>query len=149
MTINNTSDGPELSWSPGRIDPQNAAWNDTTSLGYKGSRKPLVGEFMFNGQHLFVVANHLSSKGGDDDLMGKDQPPVEVTKPQRMAQAQVEHDFLQTIFNDDPAAKVVVVGDLNDFQFSDPVMTLTGQSVSNVILHDLLNTLPANERYSL
>src|SRR5262249_28250518 len=72
----------------------------------------------------------------------------EVTKSQRMAQAQLEHDFVASLLAQDANAKIVVVGDLNDFQFSDPVKTLTGESVSNVILNDLINTLPANERYS-
>src|SRR5262249_54918245 len=50
VSVVNGVNGPELSWSPGRIDPGNAAWSV--------SRKPIVGEFMFNGHHLFVVANH-------------------------------------------------------------------------------------------
>jgi len=91
--------------------------------GTRAAAKPIAGEFMFNGHHVFVIANHLASKGGDDALMGKDQPPVEVTKAQRLAQAQVEHAFVQNILADDVNADVVVVGDLNDFQFSDPLKT--------------------------
>ena len=48
---------PQLTLSPGRIDPTNAAWTD--------SRKPLAGEFRFRGQTVFVIANHFDSKGGD------------------------------------------------------------------------------------
>ena len=48
---------PALSLSPGRIDPTNAVWN--------ASRKPLVGEFEFNGQDVFVIANHFDAKLGD------------------------------------------------------------------------------------
>src|SRR5262249_20442468 len=40
---------PALAFSPGRIDPTNAAW--------ASSRKPLAGEFTFRGATLFVVAN--------------------------------------------------------------------------------------------
>ena len=51
---------PELSASPGRLDPTNTAFNT--------SRKPLAGEFLFNGDRLFVIANHFNSKGGDQPL---------------------------------------------------------------------------------
>src|SRR5690606_6776322 len=47
---------PALSASPGRIAPEDSAW--------EASRKPLAGEFRFRGQPVFVVANHFSSKGG-------------------------------------------------------------------------------------
>ena len=64
----NTPAGPQLLYSPGRLDPTNPAFSD--------SRKPLAGEFLFGNQRLFVVANHLNSKGGDTPLFGKVQPPV-------------------------------------------------------------------------
>ena len=57
--------GTQLLYSPGRIDPTNAAF--TTS------RKPLAGEFTHNGRTLFVIANHFNSKGGDDPLFGRSQ----------------------------------------------------------------------------
>src|SRR5439155_21211737 len=43
----------------------------------------------------------------------------------------------------DPGANVIVLGDLNDFEFSETVQILkdAGQ-------HDLMETLPDNERYS-
>jgi predicted extracellular nuclease len=134
-TVVNGPSGPELSASPGRIDPNNTAFNT--------SRKPLAGEFMFNGHHLFVVANHFNSKGGDQPLMGHFQPPVRSSEVQRHNQAQVVHDFVASILSDDPNANVVVDGDLNDFEFSDTVSILKAG-----VLEDLMDTLPANERYS-
>jgi len=124
-----------LLYSPGRIDPTSSAWQD--------SRKPLAGEFMFEGHHLFVIANHFNSKGGDDPLEGRDQPPIQVTAAQRHEQAQVVHDFVAKILAADPSADVVVDGDLNDFEFSDTVSILKAN-----VLTDLIDTLPLNERYS-
>lgn len=129
-----------LQYSPGRIDPTNAA--------FTGSRKPLAAEFMFNGRHLFVIANHFNSKGGDNPLFGHFQPPIISSEVQRIQQAQIVHDFAQTILIADPNADIVVLGDLNDYQFSNPINTLTGESVSNVILNDLIITLPLAERYT-
>ena len=127
--------GPELSASPGRIDPAGSAWSS--------SRKPLAGEFLFHGHHLFVVGNHFNSKGGDQPLFGHFQPPTLSSETQRRAQAQEVHDFVASILALDPEANVVVDGDLNDFEFSTPVGTLKSAG-----LHDLVEALPQPERYS-
>jgi uncharacterized protein len=127
--------GTQLSASPGRIDPNNPAWN--------ASRKPLAGEFSYNGHRLFVIANHFNSKGGDNPLMGRFQPPVRSSEVQRHQQAQIVHDFVGQIESADPNANVVVLGDLNDFEWSDTVQILQAG-----VLHDLMDTLALNQRYS-
>ncbi len=124
-----------LSFSPGRIDPTNTAFD--------ASRKPLAGEFTYNGHHLFVIANHFNSKGGDDPLFGHAQPPELVTETQRNQQARVVHDFVAGLEAADQDAAVVVLGDLNDFEFSPPLGTLQAG-----VLHDLIGTLPQVERYT-
>ena len=110
----------------------------------RASRKPLVGEFTYNGRRLFLIANHFNSKGGDDPLMGHAQPPVRSSESQRHQQASLVNGFVKNILAVDANANVVVLGDLNDFQFSD---TLTILKDGNV-LNDLIDTLPANEQYS-
>jgi predicted extracellular nuclease len=127
--------GPQLSASPGRIDPTNTAWN--------ASRKPLVGEFTYHGETVFVIANHFNSKGGDQPLFGHSQPPARVTEAQRHNQAQVVNNFVDSMLAVDGGANVVVLGDINDFDFSQTVSILKGG-----VLHNLMDTLPANERYS-
>ncbi|HSC51765.1 MAG TPA: Ig-like domain-containing protein [Gaiellaceae bacterium] len=124
-----------LLYSPGRIAPADSAWS--------ASRKPLAGEFDYRGHHLFVIANHFNSKGGDEPLMGHLQPPARVSEVQRHQQAQLVHDFVASILGADPSANVVVDGDLNDFEFSDTVSIL-----KQGLLTDLMDTLPLNERYS-
>ena len=127
--------GVELSVSPGRIDPTNVAWDE--------SRKPLVGEFVFGGEKIIVVTNHFNSKGGDNPLFGRVQPPVFASEVQRLQQAAVVNGFVQDILALDPNANVIVMGDLNDFQFSAPVDALEGSELNN-----LIETLPANEQYT-
>jgi len=75
-----------LLYSPGRIAPGDSAWS--------ASRKPLAGEFDYRGHKLFVIANHFNSKGGDDPLRGRFQPPNEVTAPQRHQQATLVDNFV-------------------------------------------------------
>ncbi len=127
--------GAELTFSPGRIDPDDPAWS--------ASRKPLAGEFVYRDQRLFVIANHFGSKGGDHPLFGRFQPPQLVSEAQRTRQSQVVHDFVGKILDADPDANVVVLGDFNDFQFSAPLRTLAGG-----LLVNLTDTLPKSERYS-
>ena len=127
---------PHLSFSPGRIDPTSAAWTD--------SRKPLAGEFRWRGRTIFVIANHFVSKGGDDPLYGRFQPIQQPSQVQRVQQATEVRDFVDQIVAADRNANVVVLGDLNDFDFSAPIDTLT----STGHLVDLPRTLPIQERYT-
>jgi predicted extracellular nuclease len=127
--------GPRLSFSPGRVDPQDPAWEDT--------RKPLAGEFRMRGRKVFVIANHFSSKGGDEPLFGRFQPPTRSTEVARHAQAQVVNDFVDELLAADPRANVIVLGDINDFEFSETVDVLEGG-----VLTTLMDTLPKPERYS-
>jgi predicted extracellular nuclease len=138
-TVNNVGGVPQLSASPGRIldtDPSNGD-------AFVTSRKPLVGEFIFNGQTVFVVGNHFNSKGGDDPLFGPTQPPVLSSEVQRNRQATEVRDFVQNILTINPNANVVVAGDLNDFEFSNPLSILEAGG-----LNTLIETLPENERYT-
>ncbi|MFT3922033.1 MAG: PxKF domain-containing protein [Myxococcales bacterium] len=126
---------PKLVYSPGRIDPTNSA--------FANSRKPLAAEFVFQGATLFVIANHFNSKGGDQPLFGRFQPPALSSEVQRLAQANVVADFVEQILALDADANVVVLGDLNDFEFSAPVNVLKSAGLTT-----LVETLPAQERYT-
>jgi uncharacterized protein len=134
--LTGTGGAPELSFSPGRVDPGNAAFNT--------SRKPLAAEFTFGGRTIFVIANHLNSKGGDEPLFGRFQPPTLVSETQRVQQAAIVNDFADDILAIDPDASVIVLGDLNDFEFSVPLNTLEGGGE----LNNLTETLPQEERYT-
>lgn len=127
--------GPHLSPNPGWINPKNTA--------FYNSRKPLAAEFNFNGRRLFVIANHFKSKIEDDPLYGEHQPPRRITEDQRHKQARIVHGFVEEILKFDPKANVVVVGDFNDFQFSETLNILKG-----VELHNPLEDLPTDEQYT-
>ncbi len=140
-TVVSSPSGPQLSISPGRVDPGNTAWSSP-----EGVRKPLVGEFRAHGKKLFVIANHWKSKTQDNPLFGRFQPPVRGTEAQRNAEAQAVRDFVSEILALDPNANVIVLGDLNDFQFSDALATLKGSG--DLELHALIETLEESERYT-
>ena len=135
VAVVETAGAPQLTSSPGRVDPSNVAFID--------SRKPLAGEFLFHDHKLFVIANHFKSKRGDQPLFGQFQPPTPVSEPQRLLQARAVHDFVRRILEIDADANVVVLGDLNDFEFSPVLATLRASVLTN-----LTERMPAAQRYT-
>ncbi|AXF55893.1 DUF6359 domain-containing protein [Salicibibacter kimchii] len=124
-----------LSLNPGRVDPENEAFED--------SRKPLAVEFEFNDEEIILINNHFNAKSADDPLFGENQPPELVTEPQRIEQAEAVNDFVEDIKSVDDESNVVVMGDLNDFQFAPPLDVLTDEHLTNMITE-----LPEEERYT-
>jgi uncharacterized protein len=125
-----------LTASPGRIDPTDEAW--------KSSRKPLVGEFVFRGRTVFVIANHFNSKGGDQSLHARYQPPVRSSETQRHQQATLVNAFVKDILDVQKNADVIALGDINDFEFSDTAKLLEGDGE----LWSAIKSLPKSERYT-
>lgn len=75
---------PLLKYNPGRIDPTNAAWDE--------SRKPVAAQWraVKGGEKPFFTVNvHFTSKGGSTSLHGDARPPVNLGVDQRTAQADV------------------------------------------------------------
>lgn len=136
VDVAGTGTAASLTASPGRIDPGNEAWAN--------SRKPLIGQFSFRGKKLFVIANHFNSKGGDQGIDSRFQAPARSSEVQRVKQAVVEQAFVAKLLAADPTAKIVSVGDFNDYQFSPALAALTQGGV----LRDLVNELPEKEQYS-
>ncbi|MER5585793.1 endonuclease/exonuclease/phosphatase [Streptomyces asoensis] len=127
---------PQLTASPGRIDPANTAW--------ASSRKPLVGEFVFRGRTVFVIANHFNSKGGDQGLTSQYQPVVRSSETQRHQQATLVNAFVKDILAVEKKADVIALGDINDFEFSGTAQILEGDGT----LWSAIKSLSRNERYS-
>jgi predicted extracellular nuclease len=134
--------GPTLSCSPGLVDPANRAFA-AGSGGRAGSRKPLVGEFRFNGRRLVVVNVHLVSKGGDDPIFGRRQPPETGSTARRTEQAEAVAGFVEQVAAADPAAGVIVLGDFNDFENSVPLLAFETAGLDDLVLR-----VPAEQRYT-
>lgn len=116
---------------------------DPVGGAFDNSRKPLVGVFTFSGEEITVIGNHFNSKGGDQPLFGTNQPPVLSSEVQRMKQATIVADYVDGLLSEDAGASVIVLGDLNDFEFSAPIGVLEAAGLTS-----LVETLPANQRYS-
>ena len=135
---------------------------------FDGARLPLAATFDFNGEEVTVVNNHFSSKGGSAPILGQEQDfaarqediSVNGSLDERRVQAQAVNDYVDGVLAAEPDANVVVLGDLNEFEFVSPLQILEGTTVSaeggqsitesgeDAVLTNLINDIPADERYS-
>ncbi|NDY95869.1 endonuclease/exonuclease/phosphatase family protein [Wenzhouxiangella limi] len=132
-------------YNPARVELVTDSARRLGGPAFANSRKSLVAEFVFNGHRLVVINNHFASKGGSDPLFGQRQPPVEGDAEQRQAQARAVLDFAAGL-NTDRRDRLVVLGDLNDHWFSEPLSILTGDKT--VPLHNPVTDLPSRERFT-
>lgn len=120
---------------------------------FDGSRISLSADFLFNDEVVTVIGNHLSSKGGSAPIFGLAQPfdalqedaSVNGSLDERQAQASAVRDFVNGLLNMNVSANIVVLGDMNEFEFISPIKTLLGAEAS---LSNLTDSLGDNERYS-
>jgi predicted extracellular nuclease len=86
---------------------------------------------------LILIVNHWKSKEDTD-------PAGQEFVARRVAEAQLVAGIVNEVLADDPAAAIMVVGDLNDFVDSPPLRALTGATP----LRNLAPVVPKGARYS-
>ncbi len=123
----------DLSKNPGRI----------LDLPQQNTRKPLAAQFEFQGEKVVVIGAHLNSKGGDQPLFGKNQPPFLGSEAERIELATMINNFVKAGQAQDPNLKVIVAGDMNDFEFTPTLAALKGGILTNMI-----EKVPAGERFT-
>ncbi|MEK5269308.1 5'-nucleotidase C-terminal domain-containing protein [Aeribacillus sp. FSL K6-8394] len=123
----------QLTLNPGRIAPDQ----------FVDTRKPLAAQFEFQGEDVIVIAAHFNSKSGDSPLFGKTQPPVLKSETERIRFMTEVNGFVKEILAKNQQANVIVLGDMNDFEFSKPLEALKGSELTN-----LMDKLPEEERWT-
>jgi predicted extracellular nuclease len=86
---------------------------------FNGSRDPLEATFAFGGEEFTVINNHLTSRFGSSPVFGAFQPFVQAGEAEREAQNQALNDYVDFLLAADKDARVIVLGDLNTFEFTD------------------------------
>ena len=114
---------------------------------YANSRKPLVAQFLFQGQTITAIDVHLTSRGGSSPLYGSSQPPVNAGDAARTAQADGVKAYILSKLAVNPLAKIVVLGDFNGYSWENAQAGLTDPARGGM-LTDLNSLLPSQERYS-
>lgn len=132
-------------YNPARVERVAERTQRLEGRAFSDSRKPVVAEFRFNGRPLVVINNHFASKSGSDPLFGIRHPRVERGDSQRRAQAEAILRFAAGL-DEQRRQHLVVLGDLNDHWFSEPLKILTSDEA--VPLHNLATDLPPESRFS-
>jgi predicted extracellular nuclease len=90
-----------------------------------------------------VINNHFSSRFGSTPIFGGPQPFVQAGEIERGEQARANNEVAKSILAEDPNAAVMVVGDLNTFQFTDELAEVLSADGD---LTNLLSELGAEDR---
>jgi len=124
---------------------------DQSTTTFEHTRLPLVGTFEFNGQQVTLINVHNSSQAGSSELYGSTQPPVNHGGDApaddangRQAQAQYITNYVQTLLQSDPTAKIGILGDFNDTASSAAQQIYT----SSGVLTDMEGHEAADNRYT-
>lgn len=130
-------------FNPLRVEPtliQDLSSERLASIGvsdptaFDGSRVPLLATFAFGGQEITIINNHFSSRFGSTPIFGGPQPFVQAGEEERSAQATANREVVEALQAHDPDVRVMVVGDLNTFQFTDELSEdLAGNVLTNLL----------------
>lgn len=128
-------------YNPERVDLVDGSVKALDTLGGfeagQDARVPLEAQFSFNGETVTLINNHLSSKFGSSPVYGAVQPFINAGDDQRTAQTASLNAYVDGIVANDPDAKVIVLGDMNDFQFSNPIEALKGSGGDQVLFNQV------------
>ena len=139
-------------YNPGRVELVPGSVRTVDDLAaFTGARLPLIASFEFFDETVTIVNNHLSSKGGSAPIFGTSQPfearqeevAVNGSLDERLAQSAEVRNFIDARLAADPSTNLVVLGDMNEFEFVSPVAVNFGEVLENLTLR-----VPADERYT-
>jgi len=123
---------------------EDPSFNTEQTRGFSGSRKPLVAFFTSGKQKMIFINCHLRSKGGDSSPYGSLSPAVRFSESQRIPQTTAIRRHVDQLRQKHPEAGVIVLGDMNDYEFSPAIEVLTRDNG----LVNLVESVPAPERYT-
>lgn len=98
------------------------------------SRPPIEVTMLIDGQPHLIYVNHFKSKRGGADT----------TNPERLAQAEHINELAEAVLSEQPQARIMVIGDFNDYFLSPPLQKMTEEGP----LDNALGQVAENERYS-
>ncbi len=99
-------------------------------------RPPVQVDMTIDGRPYVAFVNHFKSK-----REGEDETALE-----RLAQARFQNALAADLLAADPALRLLVMGDLNDYELSAPLLTLTDRDQGGQLVN-ALSAVPESERY--
>ncbi|MDF2234596.1 choice-of-anchor I family protein [Albimonas sp. CAU 1670] len=113
-----------------------AAYGVSDPDAFAGTREPLLAVFSFDGEEIVLINNHFPSRSGSDPIFGAEQPFEQGGEADREAASKAVNEVVDALVAANADAKVVVMGDLNTFEFTDEVAEdLAGTGAEKVLTH--------------
>ena len=145
-------------YNPDRVAAQEIVTlevEELTALGvtdpntFDGTRDPLLGTFLFNGQEITLINNHLTSRFGSSPIFGATHPFTQAGEEEREAETLALNEIVDALLGDDPDANIVVLGDLNTFDFiTDLTDNLPGVGDQRVLTNLITDKLTEDDAYT-
>jgi len=114
----------------------------TKEQAYKGSRKPLLAEFIerSSGKRLAVINVHLASKRHQASIFSLENAGVDAKESVRVEQARLIREQAERLLS--RGTEFYITGDFNDLELSQSLQECVGQKSYNLVM-----SLPEAERY--
>jgi predicted extracellular nuclease len=112
------------------------------------SRDPLEGVFLFNGEVVTIINNHFTSRFGSTPVFGGPQPFVQAGETERENQSLAMNQVVEHLLDDDEEAHVIVLGDLNTFEFTNDLTEILPGKGAQRIMRNLGKKDRSDNRYS-
>jgi predicted extracellular nuclease len=124
------------------LTPDELAWMGISDPdAFAGTRDPLMAEFKFRGQKVTVINNHLTSRFGSTPVFGGPQPFVQAGEIERESQVTALNEVVNYLI---PGLRgnrnIVVLGDLNTFEFTNDLTELLPGVGKKQVLTNLIPT---------
>ncbi len=131
------------------LTPHELAWAGVGDPdAFAGTRDPLLAVFEFRGRRFTVINNHLTSRFGSTPVFGGPQPFVQAGEAEREAQMQALNDYVDFLLDEDDERAIVVLGDLNTFEFTNDLTDILPGTGAERVLSNLIDRLRDDNVYS-
>ncbi len=121
----------------------------TDPTTFDGTRDPLLGLAEFNGEEIILLNNHLTSRFGSSPIFGAEQLFTQAGEEEREAETGALNEVVDTFLGADPDANIVVLGDLNTFEFTnDLTEILPGTGEDQVLTNLITDALTEDDAYT-
>ena len=123
---------------------------------FAGTRNPLLATFKFRGKEFTVINNHLTSRFGSTPIFGGPQLFVQAGETEREAQTGALNEVVDALLaggngnaiHASKAGRIMVVGDLNTFEFTNDLTDILPGSGPDRVLTNLVNGVTDDNVYS-
>jgi predicted extracellular nuclease len=123
---------------------------------FAGTRNPLLATFKFRGKEFTVINNHLTSRFGSTPIFGGPQLFVQAGEAVREAQTGALNEVVDALLESgtgnpvqaSKAGRVMVVGDLNTFEFTNDLTDILPGSGPDRVLSNLVDGVTDDNVYS-